>query len=84
MKKQPKITVISKRRVSDKIYASFDKLRQKVSGAVKNLVHENNVTGVRIPVAYNFIKENTELDEDVYSDMDGIGFDLYGNPVKCF
>lgn len=84
MKKQPRISVVSKRRVSDMIYASFNKLRQKVGESAKNIFQKNNVTGVNLPVEYNLIKENPELDEDVYSHMDGIGFDYYGNPVKCF
>jgi hypothetical protein len=84
MKKQPRISVISKRRVLDMIHSYFNKLHKKVGESVKSELQKIDKTTISFPAAYNFDKENPELDEDIYADMDGIGFDLYGNPVKCF
>lgn len=84
MKKQPKITVISKRKVSDIIYTAFSKLRKKIIEVVNNMFQPYYEADVNLGIVYNLVKENPELDEDVYADMDGIGFDFYGNPVKCF
>ncbi len=84
MKKQLRISEIRKRRLSDMIYSSFNKLRQKINNFMESEFQNNNEMNKCLPEPYNYLNDYSVIDEDVYSDMDGIGFDLYGNPIKCF